>query len=248
MATTTAGGATTAEFGRTVVKTRSQGRLFFTLLPAAMFLVVIVGFAPTYYLKTAFGTPALPVLYHVHGAAFTAWMLLLILQPALVASGRTPLHRKLGVVGGVLAAVMTVLAFFVAIDLGRRGGGPPGVPPAGFTAVTLFTVVVFPAFVGAALWWRQFPATHKRLMMIATMELLPAGVGRWPGVADLGPLGFFGGADLALIALLVYDRVTTGRFHRATVWGGALLVASQVVRVVLAFNEGWQAFARSLIG
>ena len=100
-------------------------------------------------------------------------MLLLILQPALVASGRTPLHRKLGVVGGALAAVMTVLAWFVAIDLGRRGGGPPGVPPAGFTAVTLATVVVFPAFVAAALWWRQFPATHKRLMMIATMELLP---------------------------------------------------------------------------
>jgi hypothetical protein len=69
-------------------------------------------------------------------------------------------------------------------------------------------------------------------MMIATMELLPAGVGRWPVVADLGPPGFFGGADLALIALLVYDRVTLGRFHRATVWGGAILVASQVIRVV----------------
>lgn len=240
--------ATATTVSQTVAKTRSQGRVFFTLLPVAMLIAVIVGFAPTYYLKTAFGTPPLPVLYHVHGAAFTAWMLLLILQPALIASGRTPLHRKLGVAGGVLAAAMTVLAYLVAIDLARRGGGAPGVPPAGFTAVTLATVVIFPAFVGAALLWRQFPATHKRLMMIATMELLPAGVGRWPGVADLGPPGFFGGADLALIALLVYDRVTLGRFHRATVWGGAILVASQVARVVLAFNEGWQAFARSLVG
>ena len=113
--------------------------------------------------------------------------------------------------------------------------------------MTLATVVVFPAFVAAALWWRQFPATHKRLMMIATMELLRR-CRPLAGRGGLGPLGFFGGADLALVALLVYDRVTTGRFHRATVWGGALLVASQVVRVVLAFNEGWQAFARCLIG
>jgi hypothetical protein len=240
--------ATATSFGQTAAKARSHSHAFFTLLPVAMFVAVFVGFAPTYYLKTAYGTPALPILYHVHGAAFTAWMLLLILQPALVASGRTPLHRQLGVAGGVLAAAMTVLAWFVAIDLGRRGGGAPGVPPAGFTAVTLATVVIFPAFVGAALWWRQFPATHKRLMMIATMELLPAGVGRWPGVADVGPPGFFGGADLALVALLVYDRVTTGRFHRATVVGGTILVASQVIRVVLAFNEGWQAFARGLIG
>jgi hypothetical protein len=240
--------ATATSLGQTAAQARSQSRLFFTLLPAAMFVAVIVGFAPTYYLKAAFGTPALPVLYHLHGAAFTLWMLLLVLQPALVASGRTPLHRKIGVAGGALAAAMAVLAYLVAIDLARRGGGAAGVPPAGFLAITLSSVVIFPAFVGAALWWRRFPATHKRLMMIATMELLPAGVGRWPGVADLGPPGFFGGADLALVALLVYDRVTLGRFHRATVWGGAILVASQVARVMLAFNEGWQAFARSLIG
>ena len=242
------GSLASATFGQTVPSARTKGRrMFYTGLSVAMFLVVFVGFAPTYYLKTAYGTPTLASLYHVHGAFFTSWMLLMILQPALVAMGRTPLHRKIGVVGGVIAVVMTVLALVASIDLGRRGSAPPGIPPLAFMMVPLATVAVFPAFVGAALWWRQFPATHKRLMMLATMELLPAGVGRWPVLNQYGPLVFFGGADLMIVAMLVHDRLTTGRFHRATMIGGALLVASQVLRVLIGFTETWQSIARSLI-
>jgi len=245
---TTAGQLGTQDFGRRVAVTRTGGRtFFFTGLSLAMFFIVLVGFSRTYYLKSAFGTPELTLLYHVHGAVFTSWMLLMILQPALVATGRTPLHRRLGVVGGVLTAAMVVLGYLVSVDLARRGSAPPGMSALAFMPVALATVVVFPALVGSALWWRQYPATHKRLMLLATMELLPAGVGRWPVLSQGGPLVFFGGADLAIVALLVYDRIATGRFHPATVWGGAFLVTSQVVRVLIGFTETWQAFARWLI-
>lgn len=171
-------------------------------------------------------------------------MLLLIVQSALVASGRTPLHRRLGVAGGWLAATMTVLAWMMAIDGGRRATNDASL---GFMIVPMGTVVVFPALVGAALLWRRFPATHKRLMMIATTELLSAGVGRLPGVGGFGPLGFFGGTDLVLVALLIHDRVTDGRFHRATLWGGAFLIASQVLRIVVGGTDAWLALARVLI-
>lgn len=73
-------------------------------------------------------------------------------------------------------------------------------------------------------------------------------MGRLPGVFALdGPLVFFGGADLAIVALLAYDRITTGRFHRASVWGGVFLVGSQVLRVLITVTDTWQAFARWLI-
>ena len=52
--------------------------------------------------------------------------------------------------------------------------------------------MVFPALIGAALKWRATPQTHKRLMLIGTLELVPAGFGRWPMVAPLGPLAYFG--------------------------------------------------------
>jgi hypothetical protein len=242
---TAAGGVTAADLGRSLATPRFRaGRLFYPGLAVAMLLVVFAGFAPTYYLKPAFGTRALPALFHVHGAAFTSWMLLLIVQTLLVAAGRTPLHRRLGVAGGVLAALMTALAWFMSIDLGRRATDAASL---GFMIVPIATVFVFPALVGAALWWRAFPATHKRLMMIATMELIPAGIGRLPGIGALGPLGFFGGADLPLIAMLIHDRVTTGRFHPATLWGGAFLIASQLLRAVAGGTDTWLAMARWII-
>ena len=220
---------------------------FYTALPIAMALAVFVGFAPTYYMKAAFGTPALAPLYHVHGFLFTCWMLLLIAQPALVATGRTALHRRVGVVGGLLAAGMVVAALAVSIDLGRRGASPPGVPPLVFLVVPLTTVVVFPVLIGAALLWRNRPEIHKRLMMIGSMELITAGFGRWPVVGPLGPMAYFAATDLFVLALLVHDRATTGRFHRATLWGGLFLIASQPLRLMIGGTETWQAFARWLI-
>jgi hypothetical protein len=173
-----------------------------------MALTVLVGFAPTYYMKTAFGAPAPALLYHVHGFLFTCWMLLLIAQPALVATRRTALHRQVGVVGGLLAAGMVFAALAVSIDLGGRGASPPGVPPLVFLVVPLTTVVVFPVLIGAALLWRNHPATHKRLMLIGSMELITAGFGRWPVVGPLGPMAYFAATDLFVPALLVHDRAT----------------------------------------
>jgi hypothetical protein len=224
---------------------RQRDRLFYTTLPVLMALAVLYGFSRSYYLKLAFGSPALSPLFHVHGALFTSWMVLLVVQTSLVAARRTPLHRRLGVAGGVLAAAMTI----VAIPVSRAGAlRTPGDPMAlAFLAVPLATVVVFPALVGLALWWRRFPETHKRLMMLATVELIPAGFGRMPILFNAGPLGFLGIPDLFIVAMAIYDRITTGRVHRATLWGGVFVVASQVLRVVIGNTPQWQAFARWFI-
>jgi hypothetical protein len=222
-------------------------RAFFTSLPIAMMVAVFVGFAPTYYLKPAYGTPALSALYHVHGLLFTGWMLLLIAQAALVAARRTPLHRRIGTAGGTLAAAMVPAALAVTIDLGRRGATVPGLTPVEFMIVPFATVIVFPALVGTALWLRRQPETHKRLMLIATMELTPAGFGRWPVLVPYGPLGFFGVNDAFLLAVAAYDWRTRGRVHPATIWGGLFLVGSQVLRIMAGGTGAWQNFGRWLI-
>lgn len=223
-----------------------RDRIFFTALPILLAFVVFVGFAPTYYLKPVFGTPALASLYHVHGFLFTCWMLLLIVQTSLVAARRTDIHRRLGAVGGWLAAAMVIMAVLVSRDLGRRGSGPPGIDPLSFLIVPFASVVVFPVLVGAALALRRKPELHKRLMLIATLELVPAGVARWAVVAPLGPLAYFGLTDLVIIAMLAYDWATTGRFNRATILGGTFLVASQIGRIALSTTPAWLSFARLL--
>jgi hypothetical protein len=217
-------------------------RLFFTAMPILMTVAVFVGFAPTYYLKAVYGTPPLSLLHQIHGFLFSLWMVLLITQPALVAARRTDLHRRIGVVGAILAGLMVPMAYAVAIDMGRRGAAPPGVPPLAF-----LTVVVFPALIGAAVVWRRQPDAHKRLMLIGTLELVPAGIARWPGLATAGPIAYFGLTDLFLVAIAAFDFATRGRLHRATVWGGLFLVASQVLRILVSGTDAWLAFAAWLV-
>ena len=243
---------TTADVGRSVLRApvssaRWRERSFFTGIPIAMAVAVFVGFSPTYFLKTAYGTPALAPLYHFHGFLFSLWMVLLVAQPAFVAARRITLHRRLGKVGGALAAVMVLTALAVAIDMGRRGAAPPGVPVLSFLAVPLATVIVFPALIGAALAWRRQPETHKRLMLIGTLELVPAGIGRWPGLATAGPFAYFGLTDLFLVAIVLFDLATRGRPQPATIWGGMFLVGSQVLRIVISGTGPWLAFAGWLI-
>src|SRR6476660_1418 len=83
-------------------KPRPRNSWFLGMAVSAAF-VVFVGFGRTYYLKSFFGIPRFPFLFHLHGALFTTWMLVLILQTYLVASGRTALHRRIGRIGGLLA-------------------------------------------------------------------------------------------------------------------------------------------------
>jgi hypothetical protein len=213
-------------------------------------LVVFVGFAPTFYLRGAFHHPdPLPRVFQVHGAVFSAWVILFVLQTALVSMRRTALHRRLGWVGGVVAALMLVTGFLAAAAAVRRGVSPPGLPPPLiFFAVPFFDLVTFAALVGAGLSQRAKPAYHKRLMLLATLSVLTAAVARLPGVAPLGILGFFALTDVWLLAGIVHDRMTRGRVHPAFAWGGLFLVVSQVGRLAIASTAPWQAIARWVTG
>jgi hypothetical protein len=224
-------------------------RWFFTAFALATAAAVFVGFAPTWFLKRFYAsTPALSGLLQVHGVAFTAWMALFVLQPLLIALGRTGLHRRLGAAGAALAAVMTVLAYLASIDAARRGATMPPLTALAFLAIPLATVVVFPVLAGLAIWFRHRPDIHKRLMVLATVELVSAAIARMTVISSSGPLAFFGATDLFIVALALFDVVTLKRVHQATLWGGLFLIASQAVRTVVTGMAWWTDLARWLVG
>jgi hypothetical protein len=221
-------------------------RLFFGGMSIALFAAVLVGFGPTYFFSTVSGsTVALTGPLHLHGAAFTGWMVLLVVQASLIAAGRADVHRRLGVAGAALGALMMVLGSYVAITRFQAGlmVPPPGIPAGALLAIALATIVVFPVLFGAALLLRRRTDFHKRLILIATFELVTAAVARWPGMAALGPIGFFGFTDLFLAPMVVYDFATRGRVHPATLWGGLFLIASQPLRLLIGVSAPWNTFA-----
>src|ERR1051325_139430 len=106
-----------------------KDRRLYTWVAIFVPLVVLAGFARTYYLKSVFGTPALPgLLVHLHGMVMTAWVLLFVAQVWLVAARRTRLHQRLGVLGAVLAALVILVGAATAIAAAGRGASPS--PPA----------------------------------------------------------------------------------------------------------------------
>jgi hypothetical protein len=219
-------------------------RRFFTAMSVAAAITVFAGFAPTYFLKSVFGRPALSPLLHVHGLLFTSWIVLFVIQTSLVAAKRTYIHRRLGIVGGILAIGMLFAGFFAALDAARRGATTPGGPPAlQFLAIPLFDLPVFAILVGAGLYFRRQTAVHKRLLMLATIHLLPAAIARLPHVGAAGPLAFFGLTDLLIVVCWIYDRVVRGRIHPAFLWGGLFVILSQPLRILISGTDTWLAFA-----
>jgi hypothetical protein len=232
------------------IRTRQRSRRFYVGMAIAIIITVFAGFSRTYFLKSYFGTPELSRLLHLHGLVFTSWVLFYLVQTTLVASGRTYLHRRMGIAGAVLATLVLIVGTTVAIAKGRAGTSPiPGVSALAFLAIPLCDMALFAILVGAALYFRRRLETHKRLMTLAMIALLPAPIARLPfDLLKAGPPAFFGLADLFIVAMLLNDLVTRKRIHPATVWGGLLIVVSQPLRLMVAGTPAWIAIASWLTG
>ncbi|HYP27802.1 MAG TPA: hypothetical protein VE262_13880 [Blastocatellia bacterium] len=231
---------------RAGINNKRRERLFYTGMAAAFVITVFAGFARTYYLRPYFGTPPLTPLLHLHGVVFTSWLVLLLTQTALVAANRIGIHRRLGIAGAVLAVLMVLIGTATAIIRAKIVEVPPGAPsPLVFLTVPLGDMLVFASLVGAGFYFRRRGDVHKRLMLLATISILPAATARLPFafIQQVGPLAFFGLADLFIVACLLYDLIAHGRFHRATVWGGLMIVVSHPLRLLIGNTQAWLSFA-----
>ena len=246
MSTLTVGKGGTAAAADAARAVRRRERLFYTGMAAVFLVVVFAGFARTYYLRPYFDTASLGPLLHLHGVIFSSWLVLLLAQTLLVAANRTRLHRRLGVAGAVVAALMLVVGTATAVIRARIVEVPPGSPsPLVFLTIPLGDMLVFAILVGAGFYYRRRADVHKRLMLLATVAILPAAVARLPFafIQQVGPLAFFGLPDLFILVCLAYDLVSRRRPHRATVAGGLLVAVSHPLRLVVGNTQAWLSFA-----
>ncbi len=224
---------------------RRTRRFFYVGMAIAITITVFAGFSRSYFLKSWYGTPELSGLLHVHGLVFTAWVLFFLSQAVLVATGRTQLHRRMGLGGAVLAGLVVIVGSAVAINRAKTGASPiPGVSPLGFLAIPLVDMMVFAVLVTAAVYYRHRAEAHKRLMTLSMISLLAAPIARMTFLPlPPGPPTFFGLADLFIVAIVVYDLSTRGKLHPATIGGGLLIVTSQPLRLIISGTAPWLAFA-----
>jgi FtsH-binding integral membrane protein len=228
-----------------------QGRAFVIGLMLVVTAIIFAGFARTYYLNCFFARRSLTVALHLHGFLFSAWFVLLFVQIALIAKQRIDLHRRVGYGGALLALLMVIIGINVSIHAAKYGSPaiPPGMPIAKFLAVPLFEVVVFSCLAGAGLYYRFKPQVHRRLMILATLGILTAGLVRVP-------LDFIRNRDIKTIFLMgdafaliyiAHDTLKYKRLHPACLFGGLLIILSVPLRFAIDDTQAWQNFTSWLV-
>ena len=111
-------------------------RWIYVLMTVWFIVIVLVGFIPDAMMKVAMvkagARPPFPAILHVHAVLMGSFLLLLLAQTWLMATGRKALHMQLGVLGMVLAAALVVAGFILAPTMyyqvwGGATFGPPQV-------------------------------------------------------------------------------------------------------------------------
>ena len=239
-----------------LARPRQRSR-FFLGMSVVLLLIVLVGFAPTFYLRAFFEVAPIPAYLHVHGALLTGWFVVLIGQTCLIAVRRTDLHRRLAVVGLLLAAGTLITGAMATVSVvprllvrfADRGDPWPLVIPRISPLVwyNFASLLAFSVFVTSAIVLRRRPEVHKRLMLLASISIIGPALGRiwrWPIFAGVAEITFVNAAlALCLGALVFHDWYFTKRVHPATLIGGGF----RILTVIGATLIGTSEFGRTIV-
>jgi hypothetical protein len=240
----------------------SAVRWFHPLVGVILLVFTVVGFQQFYLHGRAYPsreiTPPIRTLVIGHGIAMSAWMILFMVQPMLVAIGKRRLHMTLGRVGAGIAGAVFVLGAMVAVQSARVT--PPeariwNMPPKQFMAVPLVSVVVFAVLVAVAVWKRRRPAVHRAMMFTATLGVMSAAISRIDAINQLYTgtvwerrFGPFLGALVVGGILLVIRCAITRSFDRWMAAGMVGLVVLSAAIMAVAPTGAWDWFASLLVG
>jgi hypothetical protein len=230
-----------------VVRKNIVTKYFFVFIGLLSLVYVIAGFTPTYFAPLVTGSFKAKPVYHVHGVMYLLWIVLIISQPLLIRFRLTHIHKKIGYAGLTLAVGMFIIGLvmaFVSNQLALERGA--GNTTLAFLIVPLTDMLLFGTFITIAMLNLRDSEMHKRLILLATLSILPAAFGRIIGIYGLSvPLGLFLQESILFLGI-AYDLYTRRKIHPVYIYGGLTVVIIHLVRFPLGETEWWIAFARWL--
>lgn len=227
-------------------------RRFFSGMAILMIVIVLIGFAPSFYFRGLVHyprpNPTISPLVMLHGVMFSAWMLIFLMQARLVAAGRRDLHMQLGKWSMVFAATLIPLMIATTIGQVARANQPPGFTPLGWMAVPAFGIPVYATFLLAGWAKRREPPAHKRFMLGAALLMMDPAIGRIP---LLPPDASFRLSDLLgwlpFLALVAWDWRSLGGIHGATLFVTGLWGVVLILRGFAVTSPLWERVAGSIV-
>ena len=215
-------------------------------------LVVVVGFARTYFLRPWLGLPPLAMFIHVHAAIMLAWVIVLATQVLLIARNQLAWHRRLGWTALALAALVLVMGTSATWRAALRevtGHTEDASIQLTVLGLEMTQMALFAAFTSLGFFWRHRPAYHKRMMIMATAVMLPNPIVR---VLDALHVGSINNTtvliiDALILAVVVTDAARHRHLHPAFGWGAAAAIGGIQTALVVAPSAAWHALATRLI-
>lgn len=225
------------------------GRYFYLLMSLAMAGLVVWGFSHTVDANLFHAKPKRPFLLWIHASAFSAWVVFYIVQSSLVRTRKVGLHRSLGWFGAGLATVMVVLGFAIAVVMARFDGSVLHLPDANaFLSIPFCDMIVFGPCIAMAIYWRTRPEYHRRLIFIASCQLMGAAISRFDFLFNHNL--FFPGLDLMIVLGMLRDRVVDGRIHKVYLFAlpPMIVVQSLAVYAWRINPTWWQVATHAILG
>lgn len=235
---------------RTNASDRQDERHFFAWCAAFIVLLVFAGFSRTYFLHTFFQLPAPSLFLRVHGAVMSGWILIYFVQTILVSVNRVAVHRAFGMFGAGYAALVVgfgTTATFLSARREVRGHTDAVFSFLNVFGLELAQMFLFASLVVAAIWLRNRPDHHKRLMLLATLCILPNAVVRlFLRFFDTN-LAFLSIWATLVVVIVLIDSIRNRRLHPAFGIGAATALAVMYVAQFASRTQVWQVFASHLV-
>lgn len=232
-------------------------RNYFFLYMSSIFLAIaLIGFARSFYFRTYFGFPELPIHLYLHGAALTAWFVLAFTQPWLIRFRRINAHRQFGYIGILLAVCVVASGIWTvfmrdALEIDEFPDRAAG---------NIASLLMFSICFTLGLLLRRQSAVHKRLMLLASIPLLAPALDRFSRIPVFheffGPLlAWFPApteiafATLAFLMLLLSvvanDLISERRVLPGTYMGlFAILIVTPLATFTISSTGAWVNFVQ----
>ena len=135
---------------RTRGSLRSE-RAFFLSMMAAIFFLVVWGFAPSFYLRSVMAPPPTHIdwpgwigwMFIAHGLLFSLWLLLFAVQTVLIGSKQLRLHKAIGRSVTPLYFAIVAMGLFVGYLGARYGFHAVPFDSITFSALPWFVILAF---------------------------------------------------------------------------------------------------------
>lgn len=244
-------------------------RWIFVFMAAWFIFIVLVGFIPDAIFKVeavqAGQRPPFPAVLHMHAVAMGSFLLLLLAQTVMVATGRGELHKKVGIAAFVLVPVLVLVGIVLAPTMYYQTWNALQTAPPSARAelqqvlytrenillLQLSAGVLFAIFVTIALRARVVNSgMHKRMMFLATAVPLAASIDRmwWlPSSLPVNPWATDLWILVAVSPMFIWDVVRNRKVHEAYAIWLAIYVPVVLLVDFLWDKPWWHATAKAVM-